>query len=236
MREEKDRACCDLMLQGLVRALHHTAWSFRVQAIKDFKPLWPRPLPQDGSVPIFVKVDGSMDLAALSKLPGKLGKIWLEELGACSSLLQLLKCAAIKPELGGLYKQVLWHVGQRLDTTMQSLSKGSCKLPMLSLAAVDIEDCFMEPSKLDTQLVRYVESGVRATEGCLHLGVTSDGASVGGLTLQATIWTTTRNAAIVSVPGATPPCVLCDWRGLAPPVSRAPLCRSEPQILRWRGP
>ena len=102
--------------------------------------------------------------------------------------------------LSSFHTQLVWELGTRLQNLYKTLLDGECNNVTITAKWVSLSDVFDQDHKLQRALVRYVESGVRTTEGSLHMGLSSDSSSCGSNTLQATLFTIPMNKCIVAIP------------------------------------
>eukprot|EP00972_Heterocapsa_arctica_P075000 11069123-Heterocapsa_arctica.AAC.1 len=88
--------------------------------------------------------------------------------------------------MAGLFGQVMWQLGQSLETSaFIAVKKGSTHTNAISAAYANLHSLMKRPSVMNAYLLRYVMSALTATAGQRSCSMAVDKANVGGLGLQS---------------------------------------------------
>jgi hypothetical protein len=205
LADHDDRSSATRVLESLFRIVTASDLVFGIPLAKTWSPRWPRPEAQGDTITLTVDKDGRFAEGCFEQfLANKVGKAWcsvIMHLLPSPRLIDVFKISALDSSMQAFHAALLWSCGMRLQQCILHTLDGSPQHVDLSAKVVSLNDVFDDDHLLQRSLVRYVMSGVEATEGYLHLGCCTDAASVNGLNLQATMWTTPANTCVVSIPG-----------------------------------
>lgn len=184
-----------------------------------WKVIWPRPLGHWKMEVLVVGVDGMVDLASWVKAvterhPTSRMTWW--HTSALSQLLaetdslflwDIFRATCVKKRFRGLHEQLVWRLGQLMESLFSELASEKRKKQSVSFAHDSFADIFEQAHTMDRKLAEYVLAGrcIAQNLSLRAFSVATDKASVGGLGagLQNSIFTLGASGiAVLAVPQA----------------------------------
>jgi hypothetical protein len=166
MRDVDHVMACQYLLQAMLKiVVLDGGVPLAVAIAKSWENSWPRPDPP-GLVALPVSCDGLVSLdgwevaatlhgghSVTFKLLHKLKAALHNGMG----LYSVMKQMSMDSELQGVFAQVVWQLGNRMQDALMRSLKGQSVAGVRS-AVVDVGDFFDQRHRLDAHLVRYVQS------------------------------------------------------------------------------
>ena len=149
-------------------------------------------------------------LAALAPLLGSETK---------THVVDLLSFSCADKKLGSLHRQLLWFLVKHVEESLfKSISQDPPSKDAIRCAHVDLSELMWENDKLDYQLLKYIVSGMQASQGALCMHLAFDKANVGGLTLGNSVFSLPDDVAFVGAPQVSCPSYVGGvyWEGDGP--------------------
>lgn len=212
LRCDGERAACADLLSALLKALYADGQLQVVLALdQDWVNLWPRPDCSRHTTRVSFDSDGIIDLRSLHDEAAVLyeegravARRWRDSSVAVAtgdlSLKNVLGRAGTCKPLGSFFRQLVWHLGHKLQSAIQQLLAGGSDIHGISARQVRIGEVLGDAPLLDRQLVRYIAS-VRSSIGqCRQIAVSTDKSVVGSLSMQATAISFAGNMCAVAPP------------------------------------
>lgn len=214
MKKADHREACQQLLAVLFGILADAEqdWSITLDmAPNAWVNRWPRPSVQRTPVAIVVQPGGQLNMSGWKEHPD-LGSLdgrhpmrkWLSMvLGGLQvqTLQELFKLVATTDPLRELYKQLLWACGWRLQVVLlRHFKKDGPASARFNLADIGCDELVGASHTLDRVLVRYSLACRSASLGHSSITVSTDKATVCGMSLQQCIVTLPNNVGIVAPP------------------------------------
>ena len=219
LRDNEQRGSAKSLFVGFLKAIcsghDDSTWSIPVVMNYTWAPAWPRPDTHAPDLRLQVTPEGVVDLtewriavAPLARHSHHPLRRWfclVEGFGPTCHILDLL-CAAghakSQARAGPLFSQLLQRVSGRAESLLQRVIKMSESRPSLGAWFDDLESSLSTSRDVDIMLIRHVMSAQRAIGDDQHIGITTDKASVKGLSLMNSVIIRTNNDAAVCPPQA----------------------------------
>lgn len=176
---------------------------------------WPRPLVNKCPVVVKVRPDGALDLIAWTTYAGADAfspkhplRSWLSQIvGGLQrmTLVDFFKFAAMRDSMRQLYRQVLWFCGKRLQVSLTTALRKETTFSssVFNLAEYGCDELISAAHTLHRMLVRYTIACRGACLGQTCIAVSTDKATVCGMSLQQCLVALPNNAGIVCPPQAS---------------------------------
>lgn len=182
-----------------------------IDFVRDWRNPWPIPYVRTGPVSsVRALANGNVDCSAWSHAadvaPGgtisscwdRFQILWTGE--GRKTLPIFLSVLASVPKLLSVYRQVVWHLGNRLQKQYMDSVQSGTPGEHYSLDPVAISDNFGNRWRCDHLVWRYVQACRPHALNQQYWSCATDGAAVGRCQLTSTVWVLPSNVAFIAPP------------------------------------